>query len=141
MMTVAIVLGSSLGAAPCAAQSLPRPSGPTVIIPGPEPFSLDAYSAVQIIAMLKREHLVELRQDGGRPRIVAVRTVYAVPAGVIAAYPAGARLRYDIVLNGTRIDWNNTFIDYGEGLANLRALFTYRNQYPPADLLLRVPIP
>jgi hypothetical protein len=124
-----------------AAQSLPDSAAPTVIIPGPEPFSLDAYSAVQLIAMLEREHLVEVRDGAGRPNIVVVRTVYAIPSGVMPDYPAGARLRYDIVLNGSPVDWDHTFIVYGEELVNLRALFTYRNQYPPAGLMLRIPTP
>ncbi len=115
------------------------PPTDSFIVPGPEPFSVDAFSAIQLIAMLKRVGLLEVYVGKLRPDIVAVKTVWAIPVGINSAYPVGHRRRYDIVLNGSRIDWDNTYIFYDEAMTNLRALFTYRNQYPPKDLQLSVP--
>ncbi|WP_455382778.1 hypothetical protein [Salinispira pacifica] len=149
--SILILLCSALlGAQPRDASAGPTPlppgfegtsAPPGVIIPGPVPFTLDAYSAVQLIAMVRRTGLLELRRGSERPVIIAVESIYAVPAGIIESYPAGARRRYDILLNGSPLDWDHTFIVYGEGLVNLRVLFTYRNQYPPSDLTYRIPAP
>lgn len=142
MLILAVVLGTAACGSAVRAEDAPAGGTPpydAYVIPAPEPFTVDAYSAVQIIAMLKRVGLIEIRQATAKPEIVAVLRVWAVPAGEIATYPPGHRRRYDIVLNGSPIDWDHAFIAYDQGMVNLRALFTYRNQYPPSSLVLQWP--
>ena len=115
-----------------------NPSG-SVILQSPEPFSLSAYDAIQAMAMIRSNGLLEHRTDSGRISIVAVHTLWAVFKGVDPAGFAGHQRRYDLILNGAPLDWDHLFIPYGTGLINLRLLFTYRNQYPPAGLLYRIP--
>lgn len=138
-IAAAVVLLAVCGTAP--AQSITAPPADAYIIPAPQPFTVDVYSAIQAMAMLKRVGLIELRSAGPertvRPTIIAVRTVWAVDAGTIDSYPPGHRQRFNIILNGEPLDWNRAFINYGDGMINLRALFTYRNQYPTAGLKLR----
>ena len=49
----------------------------------------------------------------------------------------GIDARYDIVVNGGSLDWDNSYIEYGGEMVNFRLLFTYRNQYPPKHLKYR----
>jgi len=88
--------------------------------------------------MIRSNGLLEHRTDNGKISIVAVRELWAVFKGVDPTAFAGHRRRYDLVLNGAPLDWDHLFIAYGSGLINLRLLFTYRNQYPPANLLYRI---
>jgi hypothetical protein len=109
----------------------------SVIIPGPVPFSLDANSAKYCIQLLKGNRFIEFKNDTSKSTIIEVHTVWSFFLGLMENYPEGHRLRYDIIVNGTPLDWDNSFIEYGGELINLRLLFTYRNQYPPQDLKYR----
>ncbi|MDC7241002.1 MAG: hypothetical protein PQJ50_11645, partial [Spirochaetales bacterium] len=56
------------------------------------------------------------------------------------SFPKGHRNRYDIIVNGEALDWDNSYFEYGNDLVNLRLLFLYRNQHPPesfGDYLLK----
>jgi len=130
--------------------SRPPPEGPhefrrdgSVIVPVPEPFTLNAYDAVQAIWMIRRAGLLQ-RETGepNRPEIVAVREVRGVFVGEDedAAVPFERR-RYDLLLNGERLDWDSLYIKYGGRMVSLRALFTYRNQHPQTPPDYRTPLP
>lgn len=106
------------------------------IIAGPEPFSLDSESAVYCINLLKQTPFIEIRKDS-ISRIIKVDTIWSLFLGYEEDYPAGHRRRYDIIVNGEALDWNNSFIEYGNDMLNMHLLFLYRNQHPPEGLEYR----
>lgn len=115
-------------------------AGSGVILPGPEPFSLNAYDAVQALWMIRRARLLQQRLADGELRTLAVRDVRAVLTGVDPEAPTEAlSRRYDLLVNGQPLDWDNSYIEYGGRMVNLRLLFTYRNQHPPPGLQYRLP--
>jgi len=128
----------------------PPPSGPhefrkdgSVIVPVPEPFTLNAYDAVQAIWMIRRARLLQ-HETGrrNRPEIVPVHEVRGVFVGEDEdAVVPFERRRYDLLLNGEPLDWDNLYIKYGGRMVSLRALFSYRNQHPqtPPDYLVPLP--
>jgi hypothetical protein len=106
----------------------------SAIIPGPEPFSLDAASAIYCINLLKNNRYLEKNGVYGKYGIVEVKTVWSWFLEYDESYPEGYRKRYNIIVNGTPLDWDNSYIEYGGEMLNLRLLFLYRNQYPPESL-------
>jgi len=104
------------------------------VIPGPLPFSLDSVSAIDCIELLRRNRFIEVHDENGSSSIVKVQTVWSFFLDRDENYPEGHQLRYDIILNGEPLDWDNSFIEYGGDMINLRLLFLYRNQYPPQGL-------
>ena len=118
----------------------PHPDSRTsVIVPSPEPFTLNAYDAIHLRHLLHRVGFLQRWDGSGHPETVAVETVYAVPAGIDRDAPGGHKRRYEMRLNGEPLDWDRLYIEYGDRMMNLRALFTYRNQYPPDDLRYFIP--
>ncbi len=109
----------------------------SIILPGPEPFSLDTKSTIYCINILKGNRIIEKKNDTSKSTIVEVHTVWSFFLGFEENYPEGYRLRYDIIVNGTPLDWDNSYIEYGSEMINLRLLFLYRNQYPPQGLKYR----
>lgn len=105
----------------------------SVIIPGPEPFTLDGGSAIYCIDLLREIRFLELKNETSS-EIVKVETVWSYYLDFDESYPRGHQLRYDIIVNGNPLDWDNSFIEYGGELINLRLLFLYKNQHPPKDL-------
>ena len=103
------------------------------IYPAPEPFSLNGYDALQAMAMIRREGLLIERTGAGR-EIVVVDSIEAVPVDPITDYPPQHRERWDLLLNGERLRWDVTYIEYGGRLLSVRLLFTYRNQRPVPDI-------
>ena len=101
------------------------------IFPEPEPFSLDAGSAVYCISLLKNNHHMEKNTVTGKYRIIEVDSVWSWFLDYDTSYPEGYRKRYDIIVNGSPLDWNDSYIEYGEEMMNMRMLFLYRNQVPP----------
>lgn len=108
------------------------------IVPGPDPFTLDALSAIYCIGLLKENSLILIKEPSGKSSILKVRTVWSIPAGSEESYPSGHKDRFNIIVNGDPLDWDNCFISYGGDLINLRLLFTYKNQYPPEGLEYRL---
>ncbi|MBI9106441.1 MAG: hypothetical protein JEZ04_06800 [Spirochaetales bacterium] len=106
----------------------------TIIIPGPEPFSLDGGSAIYCINLLKNNRFIEKKDESAKYRIVEVQTLWSWFMEYDKNYPEGHRRRYDIIVNGTPVDWDNSYIEYGSEMLNLRLLFLYRNQHPPKSL-------
>lgn len=147
MVAILIALAIGWGAvAPAAAQepALPPdavdpPAWPRSerIWPAPEPFSLNGYDALQAMAMIRRVGRV-VRWNGLERRTVAVSSVEAVAAGRIDDYPPAHRQRWDLLLNGEPLPWNEIYIEYGGELLSLRLLFTYRNQRPVPDIPYRL---
>lgn len=130
--------------------SAPPPEGPheflregSVIVPIPEPFSLNAYDAVQAIWMIRRAGLLQRKTDHpNRPEIVPVREVRGVFVGEDDEAPVPFERRsYDLLLNGEPLDWDRLYIKYGGRMVSLRALFTYRNQHPQTPPAYRLPGP
>jgi hypothetical protein len=109
----------------------------SIIIPGPEPFSLDDRSAIYCINLLRNNRYIEINEETGKSEIVEVHTVWSYFLGLNENYPAGHHLRYDIIVNGEPINWDDSYIEYGGDMINLRLLFLYRNQYPPSNLQYR----
>ncbi len=106
----------------------------SIIIPGPNPFSLDAESAVYCIDLLKKISLMEVKDENDKSKIVKVQTVWSYFLEFEESFPEGHRRRYDIIVNGFPLDWDNSFIEVGGEMINLRLLFLYRNQHPPKGL-------
>ena len=106
----------------------------TIIIPGPDPFSLDVRSAIYCINLLKNNRYIEKNDESDKAIIVEVETVWSWFLDYDENYPEGYRKRYDIIVNGNPLDWDNSYIEYGGEMLNLRLLFLYRNQYPPKSL-------
>jgi hypothetical protein len=105
----------------------------TAIYPAPEPFSVNYYDARLAMAMIRRERLLIRRVGSGR-EIVPVRTIEIRDVGTDDRLPETHRHRYDLVLNGAPLPWDELYIEYGGRLLNLRLLFTYRNQRPVPDV-------
>lgn len=106
------------------------------LLPAPQPFTLDARSTIGAIAMLRRARFLQRYEDDGdkRPRTVVVDTVHAVLVDPDPDPSPPNRSRYDIVLNGELLDWDDLYVFYNGRMTNLRLLFTYRNQRPvPED--------
>ena len=129
ILSLFLMLGGQLHALDSA-----EPGGGFHIIPGPDPFSLDAGSAVYCIDLLRDNRFLEREGDSGQYRIVEVRTVWSWFLEYDESYPEGHRKRYNIIVNGKPLDWDNSYIEYGGEMLNLRLLFLYRNQYPPKNL-------
>ena len=110
----------------------------TRTFPAPEPFSLNGYDARQAMAMIRRVGLLVRGGNTASREIIVVDSVEAVRGEVIDGYPPLHRQRWDILLNGAPVDWDDTYIEYGGRLVNLQLLFTYRNQrpIPPVPFLL-----
>lgn len=114
--------------------STPDPASNTIIVPGPNPFSLDAGSAVYCINLLKNNRFLKKVDDSVELRIIEVNTVWSWFLEYDESFPEGYRKRYDIIVNGSPLDWDNSYIEYGGDMLNLRLLFLYRNQHPPTSL-------
>lgn len=111
-------------------------NGPeTIIVPEPQPYSIDALSAMYCIDLLKNNPFIETRDSDGKSSIVRVKKVWSYFLSFDETYPEGHRRRYDIIVNESPMDWDNSFIEYGGDMLNLRLLFLYRNQYPSQGLL------
>jgi hypothetical protein len=108
----------------------------------PAPFNLSGYDATQAIWMIRRAGLLLREYPGGTSEIIPIRAtgdVRAVHVGTDHDAPGPQHEeRYDIIVNGEPLDWENTFIRYGGRMVNLQALFTYRNQVPPEGLRYRL---
>ena len=116
------------------------PSRPSVIVPNPEPFTLNAYDATQALFLVRRARLLQQWGPGSERRNIFVRDVRAVWVLDDPDAPTQAlRPRYDLEVNGAPLDWQRTYIEYGGSMVNLRLLFTYRNQHPPDLLRFRIP--
>ncbi len=110
----------------------------SVIFPSPKPFTLDAQAAQTAIDLLRLEGFLLIDDGGaGPPEILSVKEVYAWFVAIDRAMPPGHRRRYDIHVNGAPVDWRHSYVEWGGEMVNLQILFTYRNQYPPANLLFR----
>ena len=119
----------------CAQNTATEETDPeSFIIPGPVPFSLDASSAIYCINLLKNNRYIENDNETGKATIIEVQKVWSFFLGLDENYPAGHHLRYDIIVNEVPLNWDNSFIEYGGEMLNLRLLFLYRNQYPPQGL-------
>ncbi|WP_028973203.1 hypothetical protein [Spirochaeta cellobiosiphila] len=105
----------------------------SILHPSPTPFSLDGQSAVYCKRILRNNFILEL-QDDGKYTTIMVKTVQAQFLNWDTTYPLGMQKRYDILINGHKLDWNKTYIQYGKEMINLRVLFTYKNQQLPEDL-------
>ncbi len=111
-------------------------TGPdSIIVPEPDPFSLDALSAIYCIDLLKNNQFIEIIDNSGTSSIVKVKKIWSFFLGLDDSYPEGHHRRYDIIVNEVPLDWDNSFIEYGGEMLNLRLLFLYRNQYPSQGLL------
>ena len=81
----------------------------------PDPFSLDAYSAVQAVWMLRRARFLQripTGDSGPAPETVVPETVKIESVRVVRvadADRAGER-RYDLELNGRPIAWDELYI-------------------------------
>ncbi len=130
-LSLCLILGSQLEAQN---NSAPETGPDSLIIPGPAPFTLDATSAIYCIDLLRENRFIEIKNDNGKTEIVKVHTVWSIFLGLDKNYPAGHNRRYDIIVNGTPLDWDKSFIEYGGDMLNLHLLFLYRNQHPPRGL-------
>lgn len=106
----------------------------SIIYPCPQPFSIDARSAIYCINILRNSRYLEKTDDSAKYKIVEVETVWSWFLKYDESFPEGYRKRYDIIVNGIAIDWDNSFIEYGGKMINMKLLFLYRNQNPPAGL-------
>ena len=109
----------------------------SVLYSEPQPFSLDARSAIYCIEILKNTPFIEVKDETGASTVVKVGTVWSLFLGIDEQFPEGCRRRYDIIVNGEALDWKNSFIEYGGEMLNLHLLFLYRNQHPGQDLEYR----
>lgn len=121
------------------------PAGEHTRLPAPEPFSLSARDAGEAIALLRRVGFVSVVdlsiQPGSRPPgapapsgyplvTVPVKEVWARFLGVDEGFPPGHFRRFDLVINGSPLEWERTYIFYDGRQVLLQQLFTYRNQHP-----------
>lgn len=104
------------------------------LYPNPEPFSLDASSAIYCIELLRSTPFIEVKEENGTSSIVKVEKVWSLYLKNDEIYPPGHIRRYDIIVNEKPMDWNNSYIEYGGEMINLQLLFLYRNQHPPEGL-------
>lgn len=126
-----LILGSQVAAQNDRA---PETAPDSIIVPGPDPFSLDATSAIYCIDLLKNNRFIEIKNKTGKNEIVKIHTVWSIFLNLDKNYPEGHQRRYEIIVNGTPLDWDKSFIEYGGKMLNLHLLFLYRNQYPPRGL-------
>lgn len=120
--------GGSL--APAAERGFREPS-----LPSGAPFSLNAYDAVHALYLLRAQSFVIERSQVGADRIIPVRQVRSLRlADAENPLTPFERRRYDILLNGERINWEVSFIEWGGRMVNLRVLYTYRNGALPEGL-------
>lgn len=103
-----------------------------------EPFSLSGYDASHAVAMISRARILQHWDGKNRPQNVGVETVRAIFVGFDLSAFEGHQERYDVELNGARLDWDHTYIEYDGDMLNLRLLFTYRNQHPVPDAPYRL---
>lgn len=108
----------------------------SAIIPNPAPFSLDALSSIYCINLLRSNRFIEVKNISITD-IIKVETVWSYYLGFDESYPQGHQLRYDIIVNGDPLDWDNSFIEYGGEMLNLKLLFLYKNQHPPQGIEYR----
>lgn len=99
------------------------------------PFSLNGYDAVDAVYRLRRTLFLRRRVGAGEYETVRIRQVRAVRLDD-AERPITPfeRKRYDILLNGEPLDWENSYIEQGGRMINLRLLYTYRNGALPEGL-------
>ncbi len=102
----------------------------SLLVPAPDPFSLDTESAIFCINLLKGNRFLEKSMETEEYRVVQVETVWSWFLAYDEGYPEGHRLRYDIIVNGETLDWERSYIEYGTDIVNLKILFLYRNQHP-----------
>jgi len=100
----------------------------------PEPFSLNSYDARLAAALLDRAGFIQVQYKTAAPRNIAVRELRILFVGRARGLPPHLTNRYDILINGRRLDWDHSYIEYGPRMVNLRLLFTYRNERPVPDL-------
>ena len=155
-VAIALLTGACLGIANAEVTGPFEEGGPATEatrMPAPKPFSLSAGDAVGAIALLQRVGFLSVLdtdvQPGGtgrgRPprerlgtrvpesyplKTVEVREVWAVFLGLDESFPPGHQRRYDLVVNGSPMDWERTYIRYGGRRVHLQQLYTYRNQHP-----------
>lgn len=116
---------------------VPSTEPDSFIIPGPEPFSLDARSAIYCINLLRNNRYIEVNKQTGKSKIVEVHKIWSFFLTLDERYPEGHHRRYDIIVNEKPLNWDESFIEYGGEMINLRLLFLYKNQYPPQNLRYR----
>lgn len=117
------------------------------ILPSPEPFTLNAYDALHAAALIRRVGLLRICPKDGQDarddinsreaqwgRTLAARSVSTIFVEEDQVNHPWHPRRYDVRVNGEPLPWNRAYIEYGGRMANLRLLFTYRNQRPPAGL-------
>ncbi|MFP4376555.1 MAG: hypothetical protein ACLFP4_05885 [Spirochaetales bacterium] len=109
------------------------------IVPSPRPFSLNSYDVIDAVLMIRRARVLLYRYADGRVETLPVNTAESVWIGYDSAAYAGHKNRYDILLNGTPLDWGNTYIEYDGQMLNMQLLWTYRNQRPVPDVPYRLP--
>lgn len=131
LLSLLLILNTQLWAQDSAASST---AADNIILENPDPFSLDAESAVYCINLLKNNRFIEKKDESGKYKIIEVNTIWSWFLDFDESYPEGHRRRYDIIVNETPLNWDNSYIEYGSEMINLRLLFLYRNQYPPKSL-------
>ncbi len=104
------------------------------MLPAPVPFTLNIFDARMAVSMLERVGFVQIREGKGEIRTIAVGSVRIVQIGTDPRYPEPHDRRYNLILNGTELEWNRTYIEYDFRMVNLRLLFTYRNQRPVPNI-------
>jgi hypothetical protein len=110
----------------------------TTIFATPDPFTVNGYDAIQAMAMIRSAGLL-VRLVGSEREIVPVESLSAERAGTMPSLPAPHRERWQLLLNGEPLAWDELYVEYGGRLTNLQLLFTYRNQRPVPDVPFRLP--
>ncbi|MFP4385089.1 MAG: hypothetical protein ACLFST_05000 [Spirochaetia bacterium] len=108
--------------------------GDSIIQPVPEPFSLNFYDARQAAAVISRA-LFLVRRIQEKRITVRVNSVEIYFEEKDVSMPVGHQYRFNLLVNGEALDWEDTYVEYNGKMTNLRLLFTYRNQHPPSGLL------
>ena len=135
-VAIALLTGGCLGIANAEVTGPFEEGGPATEatrMPAPKPFSLSAGDAVGAIALLRRVRFLSVIdtdiQAGGtggrRPSedqpgartptaypwdTVEVRDIWAIFLAVDESFPRGHRRRFDLVVNGSPMDWERTYI-------------------------------
>ena len=131
MATMACVVGT---ASDLGAQDWNRTGPP---YPAYEPFTLNSYDVIQAVLMIRRSvALLHVDQDNNRT-ILPARNVRSVWVGFDPDAFETHQNRYDVLIDGTPLDWDHTYIEYSGELVNLRMLFSYNNQRPMPDTIYR----
>ena len=133
---LAAILAFGLITANCFAQSWERLAP---ILPAPAPFSLNSRDAIHAVNMILREPALMRVADDGSRAIVPVRSCRSVWIDFNPDAYENHQNRYDLELNGERLDWDHLYIEYDGDMINLRILFTYRNQQPVPVVKYRAP--